>query len=59
MVEMLSEHPIIFPAKEKRYLIGMGTNTVQNTVTVVLRRMSSNTFITRTARVPTLFFHFL
>ena len=39
VVETLSERLIVFPAKEKRYLIGLGTSTVQNSVTVVLLRM--------------------
>ena len=58
MVETLSEHLIVFPTKEKRYFFGLGTSTVQNTVTVVLLRISSNTFITRTARLQTLLHFF-
>ena len=45
MVETLSEHPIVFLAKEKRYLFGLGTSTVQNSVTVVLLRMSNSTWM--------------
>ena len=56
VVKTLSEHLIVFPAKEKRSLFGLGTSTVQNTVIVVLLRLSNNTFITRTARLPTFFF---
>ena len=55
MVETLSEHLIVFRAKEKRYLFGLGTSTVHNSVTVVLLRMSNHTFITHTAWLPTLF----
>ena len=59
MAETLSKHLIVFRAKKKRYLFGLGTSTAQNTVTVVLLRMSSDTFITRTARRSKLFSIFL
>ena len=55
VVETLSEHLIVFAVKEKRYLFGLGTSTVRNSVTAVLRRMSNNTFNTRTAGPPKLF----
>ena len=55
MIDTLSEHLIVFAVKEKRYLFGLGTSTVQNSATVALLRMSNHTFITRTARLPTLF----
>ena len=56
VIETLSEHLIVFRAKEKLYLFGLGTSTVQIGVTVVLLRMSNHTFISRTARLFLFFF---
>ena len=55
VIETLSEHLIVFRVKEKLYLFGLETSTVQMGVTVVLLRMSNHTFISRTARLPRLF----
>ena len=38
-------------------MICLGTSIVQNSVTVVLLRIPTHTFVTRTAMLPTLFFH--